>query len=105
MAYIIAVKVVNEGYKTLLLTTYPVDYIGKVLDKFIYDNSVTVDECSNLHAEKATTSFFRNRRNMQEKYIGEIKDNFNNSEVVRVPMYDKEIKGIDMLTKIGNNIF
>ncbi|MGL5311989.1 MAG: TRC40/GET3/ArsA family transport-energizing ATPase, partial [Peptostreptococcaceae bacterium] len=55
--------------------------------------------------EQATTPFFRNRRNMQEKYLGEIKDDFENSEVVRVPMYDKEIKGIDMLTKIGNVIF
>lgn len=55
--------------------------------------------------EQATTPFFRNRRNMQEKYLGEIKNDFKNSEIVRVPMYDKEIKGIDMLTKIGNNIF
>ncbi len=55
--------------------------------------------------EQATTPFFRNRRNMQEKYLKEIKDDFKNSELVRVPMYDKEIKGIDMLTKIGNSIF
>lgn len=55
--------------------------------------------------EQATTPFFRNRRNMQEKYLGEIRNDFKNSEVVRVPMYDKEIKGIDMLTKIGNVIF
>lgn len=55
--------------------------------------------------EQATTPFFRNRRNMQERYLGEIKDNFNNSEVIRVPMYDKAIKDIDMLTKIDKNIF
>ena len=55
--------------------------------------------------EQATSPFFRNRRNMQEKYLQEIKNDFANSEVVRVPMYDKEIKGIDMLTKIGNSIF
>lgn len=55
--------------------------------------------------EQATTPFFRNRRNMQEKYLCEIKDDFKESEVVRVPMYDKEIKGIDMLTKIGDSLF
>ncbi|WP_270942290.1 TRC40/GET3/ArsA family transport-energizing ATPase [Romboutsia lituseburensis] len=55
--------------------------------------------------KQATTPFFRNRRNMQEKYLCEIKDDFKESEVARVPMYDKEIKGIDMLTKIGNSIF
>lgn len=55
--------------------------------------------------EQATSPFFRNRRNMQEKYLQEIKNDFENSEVVRVPMYDKEIKGIDMLTKIGDGIF
>lgn len=55
--------------------------------------------------EQATSPFFRNRRNMQEKYLQEIKNDFANSEVVRVPMYDKEINGIDMLTKIGNSIF
>lgn len=55
--------------------------------------------------KQATTPFFRNRRNMQEKYLCEIKDDFKESEVVRVPMYDKEIKGIDMLTKIGDSLF
>lgn len=55
--------------------------------------------------EQATSPFFRNRRNMQEKYLQEIKDDFKGAELVRVPMYDKEIKGIDMLTKIGDSIF
>ena len=55
--------------------------------------------------KQAATPFFINRRNMQERYLDEIKANFNDSEVVRVPMYDKEIRGIDMLTKIGKCIF
>ena len=37
--------------------------------------------------EQATTPFFRNRRNMQEKYLKEINDDFKNSELVRVPIY------------------
>lgn len=55
--------------------------------------------------EQATSPFFRNRRNMQEKYLQEIKADFKGAELVRVPMYDKEIKGIDMLIKIGDSIF
>lgn len=55
--------------------------------------------------EQAVTSFFRNRRNMQEGYLEEIKDLFINSEIVKVPMYDKEIKGINMLGKIGSIIY
>ncbi|MPN31872.1 hypothetical protein SDC9_179347 [bioreactor metagenome] len=55
--------------------------------------------------EQAITPFFRNRRNMQEKYLREINGDFKNSELVIVPMYDKEIRGIDMLSKIGNSIF
>ncbi|WP_250675140.1 TRC40/GET3/ArsA family transport-energizing ATPase [Paraclostridium ghonii] len=55
--------------------------------------------------EQATSPFFRNRRNMQEKYLQEIKADFKGAKLVRVPMYDKEIKGIDMLIKIGDSIF
>jgi arsenite-transporting ATPase len=42
---------------------------------------------------------------MQEKYLEEIKDTFTHSEIVKVFMYDKEIKGIDMLSKIGDSLF
>lgn len=40
-----------------------------------------------ISEEQATTPFFRNRRNKQEKYLKEINDNFKNSELVRVPIY------------------
>lgn len=51
--------------------------------------------------DQATTDFFRNRRNMQEKYLVEIKNIFNSSKIVRVPMYDREVKGLEMLNKIS----
>jgi len=54
--------------------------------------------------EQATTDFFRNRRNMQEKYLVEIRNTFNSAKVVRVPMYDSEIKGLEMLKEIGENV-
>jgi arsenite-transporting ATPase len=55
--------------------------------------------------KEATTPFFKNRRNMQEKYLVEIKNTFNKSKVVEVPMYDREVKGLKMLSEIGENIF
>lgn len=54
--------------------------------------------------EQATTEFFKNRRYMQEKYLVEIKNTFNSAKIVRVPMYDKEVKGLEMLKNIGRNI-
>lgn len=55
--------------------------------------------------EEAKSPFFKNRRNMQEKYIIEIKNTFNKAKIVKVPMYDREIKGLKMLKEIGDNIF
>jgi arsenite/tail-anchored protein-transporting ATPase len=54
--------------------------------------------------EQAVSPFFKNRRYMQEKYLKEIRDTFN-AEIVKVPMYNKEIKGIDMLIEIGETIY
>ena len=55
--------------------------------------------------EHAITPFFKNRRNMQLKYIDEIKDRFDESYVLEVPMYEKEIKGISMLKNIADAVF
>lgn len=54
--------------------------------------------------DQATTDFFRNRRNMQEKYLVEIKNTFNSAKIVRVPMYDREVKGLEMLNKISMDL-
>jgi arsenite-transporting ATPase len=55
--------------------------------------------------EEAKSPFYKNRRNMQEKYMIEIKNTFNNAKIVKVPMYDREIKGLKMLKEIGGSIF
>lgn len=54
--------------------------------------------------EEATTDFFKNRRYMQEKYLGDIRNTFSDSKLIKVPMYDKEIKGLEMLKGIGESI-
>ncbi|WP_432663121.1 TRC40/GET3/ArsA family transport-energizing ATPase [Wukongibacter baidiensis] len=55
--------------------------------------------------EQAITPFFKNRRNMQLKYLDEIKERFDRSYILQVPMYDNEIKGIEMLRNIGKSCF
>lgn len=55
--------------------------------------------------QQATTPFFKNRRNMQEKYLVEIENTFNKSKIIKVPMYDMEIKGLSMLKEISESIF
>lgn len=55
--------------------------------------------------EQAVTPFFKNRRAMQVKYLEEIGERFSDSVMVQIPMYDKEIKGLDMLLKIAEQIF
>lgn len=55
--------------------------------------------------EFATTPFFKNRKNMQNKYLTEIENTFKDSEIVKIPMYKTEIKGLSMLQSIADNIF
>jgi len=55
--------------------------------------------------EQAITRFMVNRRNMQLKYIKEIENRFNNASIIKIPMYDKEVKGIEMLKDISKQIF
>lgn len=55
--------------------------------------------------EQAITPFFKNRRNMQLSYLEELKERFEDALIVRVPMYAKEIKGIDMLVNITEKLF
>lgn len=54
--------------------------------------------------EQATTDFSRTRRNMQEKYLVEISDRFQ-LPVAHIPLMPYEIKGLDMLVRLGEEIF
>lgn len=55
--------------------------------------------------EQAQSPFFRKRRDMQLEYIEEIKEKFENANILTVPMFDKEIKGINMLEQISEIVF
>ncbi|WP_026476402.1 ArsA family ATPase [Alkaliphilus transvaalensis] len=55
--------------------------------------------------EEAITPFYQNRRKMQLGYIDEMKDTFRDAELLRVPMYGEEIKGLEMLKRIAEEVF
>ena len=55
--------------------------------------------------EQCQTAFFANRRKMQLKYLEEIKERFSESEILQMPMYPSEIKGLAMLTEIGEQLY
>lgn len=55
--------------------------------------------------EHAVSPFFKNRRDMQLRYLQEIGEKFKEAEMLELPMFEKEIKGIEMLSKIGKIIF
>lgn len=55
--------------------------------------------------EQAITPFFKNRRSMQLKYLDEINERFTDALLLRVSMYEKEIKGIDMLKEISKEVY
>lgn len=54
--------------------------------------------------EQVTTPFIRARRRMQEKYLAEIHDRFK-VPMVQIPLFPSEVKGLDMLASLGEQIY
>ena len=57
-----------------------------------------------IPAEQATTPFTQSRRAMQEKYLAEIAQRFS-VPIVQIPLLPNEVKGVKMLTELGQTIF
>lgn len=57
-----------------------------------------------LPPEQCTTSFAQARRMMQDKYLAEIAWRFP-VPVVQVPLLPREVKGLTMLTELGEQIY
>jgi arsenite-transporting ATPase len=53
--------------------------------------------------EQANTMYTQTRRAMQEKYLAEITERFH-LPLVQIPLLPQEIKGLDMLVELGNQI-
>ncbi len=54
--------------------------------------------------EQATTPFAQARRAMQEKYLAEIAERFP-VPLAQIPLLPDEIKGLEMLAKLGEQIY
>ncbi len=54
--------------------------------------------------DQASTDFSRARRNMQEKYLLDMKARFQ-LPVAHIPLMPQEIKGLDMLVTLGRQIY
>lgn len=55
--------------------------------------------------ESSESGFCRQKKIAQEKYINKINEMFNEFNIVTVPEYPDEIKGINALTKLKNDLF
>jgi arsenite-transporting ATPase len=54
--------------------------------------------------QQANTDFAHARRAMQEKYLNEITERFG-LPVVQIPLLPQEIKGLEMLARLGEQIY
>jgi arsenite/tail-anchored protein-transporting ATPase len=54
--------------------------------------------------DQATTPFAQSRRQMQEKYLAEMAERFQ-TPLVQIPLLPHEIKGLDMLAELGEQIY
>ena len=57
-----------------------------------------------IPVEQATTPFTQARRAMQEKYLAEIGTRFA-TPVVQIPLLAQEVKGLEMLAELGEQVF
>jgi arsenite-transporting ATPase len=57
-----------------------------------------------IPVQQANTDFTHARRIMQEKYLNEISERFG-LPVAQIPLLPQEIKGLEMLASLGEEIF
>lgn len=51
------------------------------------------------------SSFFKKRWEMQQRYIAIIKEKFGGSKILYLPLFETEIKGMQMLEKVANALY
>ena len=57
-----------------------------------------------LEPDTCTNDFFRGRRRMQERYLGEIREQFR-VPVVNLPLFETEIAGLEMVKRAGQILY
>lgn len=68
----------------------------KIYSKHIILNNVMVSDGS---------LFCENKKKSQQKYIDHIRDAFGDMDIIKVPLFSEEIKGLQSLRKIADNLF
>jgi len=51
------------------------------------------------------SSFFKKRGEMQQRYLAIIKEKFDEGEILYLPLFETEIKGIQMLEKVADRLY
>ncbi len=70
--------------------------VGGVVVNMLIDNSFV---------DASSADFVRNRVAMQEAYMEQIDQEFTDQVRAIVPLFDTEVRGIDMLTRTANHLF
>jgi arsenite-transporting ATPase len=58
-----------------------------------------------LIPENRKCPFCSERRKIQQERLKEIRNKFRGLEILQIPLYDKEVKGLDMLSIVGRELY
>lgn len=73
-------------------------------DYHIYVKGIIINNVLS-QAERKSTSFWKERWNMQEKYINSAYQQFNNKEIEKSWLIDEEVIGVEKLKLVGERIY
>jgi arsenite-transporting ATPase len=87
----------------------PIAVIRRFIDWFtdfgIPVGGVVVNMVIDRDQAEGGGDFVRNRVSMQEGYLREIRDTFDGQVRAVVPLFDSDIRGVEMLTRAGERLF
>jgi len=55
--------------------------------------------------EEADSEFLRVKREQQQRYIEALHDRYHSMEMVELPLFSQEIKGVDRLREVEKRLF
>jgi arsenite-transporting ATPase len=61
--------------------------------------------CNRLIPQTVTDPYFAEWKQIQEAHVAEITDSFSPVPILRVPLYDKEMVGLDALDRLGSDLY
>lgn len=106
-------KMLTDGRRTeFIAVTIPeamgiletFDLLG-TLKKLHVNNRQIIFNMVNLHADESDCDFCRARRRKEETYIEELMEKFPYHNIIQMPVFDHEIRGLDSLIEFGKILF